>query len=126
MERHMKKLFALLPVLLTVILLSGNSFAQDVTVTDPDHNKVEFENDEMRVIRVTHNPGDISLMHSHPEGLVIFLTDVKVRMTMSDGMTKDAEGQKGQVMWLPAITHSVEYLGDEPGELIHIEMKSKK
>ena len=122
----MKQFLSFITLLFAAMFIAGNSFAQDVTVTDPDHNKVEFENDQLRVIRVTHNPGDSGEMHSHPEGLVIFLTDVKVKLTTPDGTTRDAEGKAGQVIWMSAVTHKAEYTGDKPSELIHIEMKNKK
>lgn len=122
----MKQFLSFITLLFAAMFFAGNSFGQDVTVTDPEHNKVEYENDQLRVIRVTHNPGDKGEMHSHPEGLVIFLTDVKVKLTTPDGTTRDAEGKAGQVIWMSAVTHKAEYTGDKPSELIHIEMKNKK
>jgi len=41
----MKQLLSTFTVLFTVILFAGNSLAQDATVVDPEHYKVEFEND---------------------------------------------------------------------------------
>ncbi|MDH3268599.1 MAG: hypothetical protein OEM46_07060, partial [Ignavibacteria bacterium] len=62
----MKKLNLFFAALFAVILLARVGFAQDATVVDPDHYKVEFENDEVRVLRINYDPGEKSAMHSHP------------------------------------------------------------
>ena len=85
----MKQILSILAVLLAVMLLSGKSFAQDPTKVDSKHYKVEFENDQMRVLRISYGPHEKSVMHSHPEGVVIFLTDAKGRFTLPDGTTQE-------------------------------------
>ena len=58
----MKQLLSIFAVLFAVLLISGNSFAQDAAKVDPKHYKVEFENDEVRVLRITYGPGEKSLL----------------------------------------------------------------
>ncbi len=122
----MKKLLSVLTVLFAVIFFSGYSFAQDATKVDPKHYKVEFENDQVRVLRITYGSGEKSVMHSHPEGMVIFLTDAKGKFTLPDGKTAEMNWKKGEFSWVPASTHQPENTGDKPFELIQIEMKNKK
>lgn len=122
----MKKLNLVFTVLFVVIMLSGYSFAQDAAKVDPKHYKVEFENDQVRVLRITYGPGEKSVMHSHPEGMVIFLTDSKGKFTLPDGKTQKNNYNKGFFSWVPASTHQPENLGDKPFELIQIEMKTTK
>jgi len=121
----LKKLNLVIAVLFAVILFAGNSFAQDATVVDPDHYKVEFENDEVRVLRITYGPGEKSVMHSHPEGVVVFLTDGSGKFTLPDGKTEDTNFESGLVIWTPASIHQPENTGDKPFEIIQIEMKTK-
>ena len=61
----MKQLLAIITVLFTAILLSGNGYAQDAAEVDPEHYKVEFENDQVRVLRITYGPGDKSVQGGH-------------------------------------------------------------
>jgi len=63
--------------------------AEDATVVAPEHYKVEFENDKVRVIRVTYGPGEESALHEHRDAVVVNLTDLSVQFTMADG-TKPA------------------------------------
>ena len=122
----MKKLLSIFTVLFAVILLSGISFAQDAAKVDPKHYKVEFENDQVRVLRITYAPGEKGIMHSHPEGMVIFLSDANGNFTYPDGKTEKRDFKKGFFSWVPATTHQGENIGDKPFELIQIEMKTKE
>ena len=122
----MKLVHSIFTVLFAVIILSGYSFAQDAAKVDPKHYKVEFENDQVRVLRITIGPKEKSAMHSHPEGMVIFLNDAKGKFTFPDGKTEKREFKKGFFSWVPAETHLGENVGDKPFELLQIEMKTKK
>lgn len=119
----MKQLLSIIAVLYAVIILSGYSFAQDAAKVDYKHYKVEFENDLVRVLRINYAPGEKGVMHSHPEGVVVFLTDGEGKFTFPDGNTKDTEFKAGQVIWSPETTHQPENTGDEPFEVIQIELK---
>jgi quercetin dioxygenase-like cupin family protein len=121
----MKLSHSIFTVLFAVTILSGYSFAQDAAKVDPKNYKVEFENDQVRVLRITIEPGEKGVMHSHPEGMVIFLSDAKGKFTFPDGKTEDRNFKKGFFSWVPAETHQGENVGDKPFELIQIEMKTK-
>jgi len=122
----MKQIFSMLTVLSAVTLLSGRSLAQDAAKVDPKHYKVEFENDQVRVLRITYGPHEKSVMHSHPEGMVIFLTDAKGKFTFPDGKTQENSWKAGDFSWVPASSHQPENLGNKSFSLIQIEMKAKK
>lgn len=97
---------------------------RDPVTLDPEHYKVEVENERIRAIRISYEPGDKSKMHSHPASVAVLLTDADVRYTYPDGSTEDIHGKAGQVMWLPPTTHQPENVGDNRFELIEIEMKN--
>lgn len=41
--------------------------AQDPVKVDPNHYMVDFENDDVRVLRIRYAPGEKSEMHGHPK-----------------------------------------------------------
>ena len=97
--------------------------APDPVRADPKHYKVEFENERVRVIRVSFGPRERSPMHSHPDGVQIFLTDVHAKFTFPDGTTQDIRGNAGKTAWATAFTHEPENLENKPLELILVELK---
>jgi len=99
--------------------------AQDPVQVDPKHNKVEFENAQVRVLRFTYGPHEKSPMHQHPANVVVFLTDAHVKFTYPDGKTEERHGKAGQVFWNEPVKHESENLGDKPQEGIQIELKGK-
>ena len=101
------------------------AWAQDPVLVDSAHYRLEFENDDVRVIRITYGPNDSSVMHSHPAGVAVFLTDQRVQFTLPDGQTVEVEGQAGDVRWLEAGSHLPRNQSDRPFELIFVEIKTQ-
>ena len=96
--------------------------ASDVVAADPKHSKVEFENDQIRVIRYHYDPGEKSPKHGHPDNVQILLTDSTATVTV-DGKATPNSGKAGEVRWRKAGEHSVQNTGDKPFEGILVEMK---
>ena len=99
--------------------------AQDPVKVDPNHYKVEFENDQVRILHVTYGAHEESVMHEHPGAVAVFLTDGQSKFTSPDGKTQDVPIKAGTTMWTPAGKHLPENTGDKPFELIVVEMKAK-
>lgn len=97
--------------------------ALDAAELDPKHYKVAFENDRVRVLRITYGPHEKSVMHEHPKAVAVFLTDAKVRFELPDGTTQEAGGKAGDVMWYDATTHNPENIGEAPFKVVEIELK---
>ena len=95
----------------------------DPVKVDPKHYKVELENDRVRVLRITYGPREKSVMHSHPDGLAVFLTESSGRFTFPDGKSEDRSWSAGQTMFMPAETHLPENLTDQPLEVVLVELK---
>jgi quercetin dioxygenase-like cupin family protein len=110
---------------LFVFALATVALAQDPVKVDGNHYKVEFENAQVRVLRVKVGPGEKSIMHRHPNAVAIFLTDVNGKFTFPNGTTQDLSRKAGDALWTPAITHQPENLGDQPFEVILVELKSR-
>lgn len=122
----MIKSFKLNKALVVILLLSPvlSLIAQDAAKIDPEHYKVELENDMVRVLRINYNPGDESTMHSHPEGIAVFLTDHKAQMKTEDGKTMEIGGNAGDVIWVDKAKHQPKNTGNNAFELIQIELKN--
>ena len=120
----MKQIVTVLAVL-TLSLATTAARAQDPVKVDPKHYRVEFENDQVRVLRIQYGPGEKSPMHSHPDGVQVFLTDVHAKFTYPDGKSEEVTGKAGQAVWHPAFAHAPESLSDKPFELILVELKGK-
>jgi quercetin dioxygenase-like cupin family protein len=122
-EEVQMRIFALI---LTVLSMAASAaYAQDAVKVDPKHYKVEFENESVRVLRITYGPGEKSVMHEHPGAVAVFMTDSEFHMTDPDGNTEPAPtGAPGVVIWTPATTHSPQNVGKAAAEVILIEIKS--
>ncbi len=115
-------------VLLWVAMVCLAAFvakAQDPVKVDPNSWKVEFENAQVRVLRVHIPPHGKLGMHEHPANVLITLTDSRVRDTFPDGKTQERELKAGQVTWRAAVKHANENLTDKPTESILVELKAQ-
>src|SRR6516162_6144723 len=81
---------------------------------DPKHYKVEFENERVRVVRIKYEPGEKSVMHSHPESIAVFLTDAHAKFTYPDGRSEDINANAGSVHHMDAFTHLPESTSVKP------------
>ena len=106
--------------------VTGFSDMPDAVTAEPAHYSVEFENDLLRVIRITYGPGERSIMHAHPANCAIFLTEQTARFTMSDGSTEEATDQPGDIICGDAEEHLPENIGEEPFELVLVELKNRE
>lgn len=97
--------------------------SKDPVTVDAKHYSVEYEDDRVRVLRIKYGPGEKSTMHSHPPIVAVMMTAGKIRMHYPDGTSEDIEATAGQVMNMPAVEHLPENFGDEPFEVIGIELK---
>jgi quercetin dioxygenase-like cupin family protein len=107
--------------------VTGYTETPDAVTADPDHYTTEFENDLLRVVRVHYELGERSVMHAHPAGCVVFLTDDTARFTLPDGTVEEGSGvQAGTVACNPASVHLPENVGDGPIEVTLVELKNRE
>ena len=99
--------------------------AQDPVKVDPGHYTIEFENDRVRVLRIRYGPREKSVMHGHPAGVAVCLTDHVGKFAFPNGRSEVRSLQAGAALWLPGEEHLPENLADAPLELILVELKSK-
>ena len=97
--------------------------AQDAVKVDPTHYSVLSENDRVRILKVHYGAHEKSVMHSHPDTVVVFLTAGKGVFHLPDGTTKDFDYKAGQAEYGPAGTHLPENTSGTAMDAIVIEMK---
>ncbi len=106
-----------------VLAVASGASAQDPVANDSKHYKVEFENDQVRVLRITYGPHEKSPMHEHPGGVAVAITDAVVKFTLGDGKAEERRLKAGQVLWMAAEKHSPENMSDKPFEVVLTEQK---
>lgn len=115
------------PGLLVAVLGAAVSPAagQDPVKVDPEHYQLEFENDDVRVLRVTYGPGEKSPMHRHRPHVVVFLTGGQFRFSVPSGTTIESPaGEPGDAGWADTdLIHAPENTGSARAELVLVEVK---
>jgi quercetin dioxygenase-like cupin family protein len=92
---------------------------------DPQDYKVEFENAQVRVVRVKMAAHRKVPEHEHQlNRVVIYLTDQDGTMTSADGQVTKAQHKPGEVSWGGPVKHREENLMDKPFEAIVVELKN--
>ena len=94
----------------------------DPVETNPDHYRVVFENERVRVLEYTDAPGERTTPHEHPDSVMVTLSGFRRRLHADDGH-RDVELPAGLSGWLPAQRHSGENIGDSPTHAIFVELK---
>jgi quercetin dioxygenase-like cupin family protein len=98
--------------------------ALDPVKIDPKNYKVEFENSQVRVLRVKIGAHQKVPLHEHLlNRVVVYLTDQNGTMTTPDGKTEAAQHKAGEVSWAGPAKHREENLRDGPFEVVVVELK---
>ena len=95
----------------------------DPVVTNPMHYKVIFENEHVRVLDYTDQPGDRTTPHEHPNSVMYTLTSFRRRLS-SGGGERDVDISAETTSWLPAQQHAGHNIGDTPTHVIFVELKN--
>lgn len=94
----------------------------DPVSTNPDHYRVIFENEHVRVLDYSDVPGESTTPHTHPNSVMVTLTDFRRRLR-AEGGERDVDLPANQVLWLPAQRHAGENIGSTPTHTILVELK---
>ncbi len=98
--------------------------ALDPVTVDPKRYKVEWENDQVRVIRARYQPHAKGLLHEHTLNRVVtFLYDSNLKVTTPDGESRILTTLAGEVTWGGHAKHTEENLSDQPFEVVVVEFK---
>jgi hypothetical protein len=98
--------------------------SMDPAVVSPAEFKVDWDNERVRVLRVTVEDGAAPGPHSHPERVVVFLTPCTWLERTENGTVLEETNLAGEVLWMGPMVHeggpnSVK----DTCELLEIELK---
>src|SRR5215210_7303883 len=110
---------------LFMVSVTAAAMAQDPVKVDSKHYKVEFENSQVRVLRIKYGPHDKSVMHRHPNAVAIFLTDSNAKFNFPKAAAQDIVSKAGEVRWTPAVVHLPENTGYQEFDGILVELKGR-
>jgi mannose-6-phosphate isomerase-like protein (cupin superfamily) len=98
--------------------------SDDAVNIAPHLHTIIFEDDKMRVLKVSVKPGAIAAMHWHPRNINYVLSGGLLRFGKTDGTTIDVDLTNGQVTSSPTEgSHAVENVGETLVETIQVELK---
>ena len=97
---------------------------EDPVNISPQYYTVLFENNQVRVIEYRLRPGEKEPMHSHPEGVVRYLSEAAFRATLPDGTVSEGSAKEGDVQWRGFTRHAVENIGKTEAIAFAVELKS--
>ena len=94
----------------------------DPVATDPDHYRVVWENDRVRVLEYRDAPGDATHLHDHPDSVMVTLSCFERVITAGD-REAPVQLEAGQARWLDAQTHKGRNVGTTETHAMFIELK---
>jgi quercetin dioxygenase-like cupin family protein len=106
-----------------VLSWSGTTLAQDPLKVDPTHYKVILENASVRVLKIDYPAGAKSVMHQHPDAIVVPLGPSKVQFNMPDGKSQTQELASDSANYMPGATHNPTNIGSTAVNAILVEFK---
>jgi len=96
---------------------------QDPVAADPNHNRVVFENDQIRVILVSYAPGEKSAILDRKYGIGVALTDRTARLTPERGAAQSGNARAGEFQLVEGKLAS-ENTGSRAFETLIVEYKT--
>jgi len=101
---------------------------KDALTADPKHYRLEFENDRMRVLRLSLKGGESAPVHDDRDALFVCIAvgsdkACHLRLARPGGPTQDIHLQAGESRWIYGDTRSEKNLSTQPLEMLLIETK---
>lgn len=94
----------------------------DPVTTNADSYKVVFENDHVRVLEYTDQPGHLTTPHEHPDSVMYTVSTFRRRL-ISDKGQKEVTMKAGTGAWLSAQVQAGENIGDTNTHVLFVELK---
>ncbi|CAA9415541.1 MAG: hypothetical cytosolic protein [uncultured Propionibacteriaceae bacterium] len=96
--------------------------SSDPTVTDPEAYRTIFENDRVRVLEYSDEPGYKTAPHRHPDSVMYTLSSFR-RTVSAGGHQVEVELPAGTLRWVGAQEHYGENTGQTNSHAIFVELK---
>ena len=124
MKQQTRIVMCLLLGMVTFSALAQMLPDEDPVNISPQFYTVLFENDQVRVLEFRLRPGEKEPMHSHPAGVVRYLSDATFLTTLPDGTISEGSVKKGDVQWREFTRHAAENIGTTEALVFAVELKN--
>src|ERR1035441_10415500 len=104
-------------------IISRDELPRDIVRVAATHVRVDFENDQTRVLRLTLGAGDAIPLHDDRAGVLVSIAGCRIRFTGPDGKTQDVEMKAGETRWMPDARRALQNLATSAVEVLYIEAK---
>lgn len=96
----------------------------DAVVVDAEHHVVDFENERVRVVRMTYPAGFTTPLHAHRAGFGVFLTDALGQNILEEGEPVPIQAAARSTFWTTGQpVHVTENLGETDLVVVLVEVK---
>lgn len=85
--------------------------------------KIEFENDRVRVIRVKLDKREKHPLRTRKDRVLVWLTEAHEHRIEPNGKKEEIRRKPGDVAWRAASQHQLENLEENDVELVIVELK---
>ena len=96
---------------------------EDALTAAPNNYRLLFENDRVRMLSLSIDPGDRVAMHSLRDHLVYNIADCTLTFLPPDGEARKCNMTAGQAQWFPGTSHEIVNDGPKSLEVIITEFK---
>ena len=111
-------------ILISLFFLTTVCFAQDPVTAAPNvYHKVLLDNDNVRVMEIEFDKGEVAATHSHPRHVVYVLEGGELTITGTDGKSEVMQAKPGDTFYMDATTHSAKNTGKTVVKAIVTELK---
>jgi quercetin dioxygenase-like cupin family protein len=119
------RLIAAAVVAAPALLAPRAAHAQDVMVAAPNHYRVLVDNENVRVVENTLQPGEKDALHTHPAGWYYVTRGGTMKVVFASGQTEMWTPPTGESGWsAPEAPHTSENVGTTPMSYVLVEVKS--
>ena len=125
MKTSVRFLIGLLALTVLAVFATSKLMAQDPVKVGAHVYKKLFENERVRMLEVTFQPGDTIAMHSHPDHIAYVVSGGKLSVWEKGGKPQEVELKAGSPLWFNAVTHAAKNVGTTPVKLAVVELKEK-
>lgn len=90
-------------------------------------SRVTLENERVRVVENSYEPGASSPPHTHEYPRAVYFIDVaRLELQGPEGSTTQVVAEAGQTVWRPVETHTVRNIGEGRVRVVEIEVKPRR
>ena len=112
--------FAVLPCIAT----GQDAASIDPVAVSPDRFKLLLENEHVRVVEYSLQPGERDQWHTHPAKVSYVVEGGELRIHLADGTSFLSTETKGEATWMDALPrHYAENTGSTPVRILLVEVK---